>query len=392
MNILEHTLNPYLGKLSEANSSEDLRRLAEYQEVEPEIRRVLSSVLKRNSRKPSSAVSGPIRASAWNVERGTHFEGIVDTLQSHPIMQDSDVYVLTELDYGMARSHNRRVPEELAEALDLNFAFAPCYINLEKGSGLEGSVDGHNELGLHGNALFSKHPILEAHSISIPNGKDKMCGKEKRLGSQNAVVGLIDHPQGRFRVVSVHLDAHSTQKHRAVQMELVLDDLDRFHPELPALIGGDWNTSTYNSKNAFFSIMGYSRRVLMGVRHVIRNHYPYPDRWFERHLFKLLEERGYGYKDLNEPGGCTLHYDVADLAANARMADVIPNWCFWFINWALEKNGGKCSFKLDWFAGKDITPSLDNPPAVIKDVNDPSRPLSDHDPIFLEFNLAQKMT
>jgi hypothetical protein len=28
---------------------------------------------------------------------------------------------------------------------------------------------------------------------------------------------------------------------------------------------------------------------------------------------------------------------------------------------------------------------------VIKDVNDPSQPLSDHDPIFLEFNLNQKM-
>ena len=391
MNILDHNLSPYLGKLSQANSSEELKRLPEYREIGPEVRRILSSVLQRNHVKPAPIDSGPIRVSGWNVERGTHLEGIIDALKSHPIMRLNDIYILTELDYGMARSQNRRVPEELADALDLNFAFAPCYINLEKGSGLESNVDGHNELGLHGNALFSKYPILDAHSVLIPNGKDKMRGKEKRLGSQNAVIALIDHPQGKFRVVSVHLDAHSTQKHRAHQMELVLNDLDRFHPELPALIGGDWNTSTYNSRNAFLTIMGYVRRVLMGVRHVIRNHFPYPDRWFERHLFRLLEDRGYVYKNLNEPGGCTLHYDVKDLAANGRMADWIPNWCFWFINWALEKNDGKCSMKLDWFAGKDIIPALDSLPQVIQDVNDPSQPLSDHDPIFLEFNLIQKV-
>jgi len=349
-------------------------------------------VLQRNQVKPTQVEPGPIRVSGWNVERGTHLEGIIDTLKSHPILRENDVYVLTELDYGMARSQNRRVPEELAKALDLNFAFAPCYINLEKGSGLETNADGHNELGLHGNALFSKYPILGAHSVIIPNGKDKMRGKEKRLGSQNAVIGLIDHPQGQFRVVSVHLDAHSTQKHRAHQMKLVLDDLDHFYPELPALIGGDWNTSTYNSRNAFLTIMGYVRRVVMGVRHVIRDHFPHPDRWFERHLFRLLEDRGYVYKNLNEPGGCTLHYDVKDLAANGRMADWIPNWCFWFINWALEKNDGKCSMKLDWFAGKGVIPAPDNPPKVIQDVNDPSQPLSDHDPIFLEFNLSQKVS
>jgi hypothetical protein len=222
----------------------------------------------------------------------------------------------------------------------------------------------------------------------MPNGKDKMRGREKRLGAQRAVVALIDHPLGRFRAVSVHLDAHSTQKHRAVQMGHILDDLDTFHPELPALIGGDWNTSTYNSRNSFFSIMGYCRRVLMGVRHVIREHYPYPDRWFERHLFRLLEKRGYSYQDLNEPGGCTLHYDVKDLAANGRMADWIPNWCFWFINWALEKNDGKCSFKLDWFAGKKIIPSSEDPPRVIHDVHTPSKNLSDHDAVVVDFMLS----
>jgi hypothetical protein len=62
---------------------------------------------------------------------------------------------------------------------------------------------------------------------------------------------------------------------------------------LPVLIGGDWNTSTYNSRRAVYSIFGFWRRVMMGSGYFIRNHYPHPDRWFERHLFRELESRGW---------------------------------------------------------------------------------------------------
>jgi hypothetical protein len=216
-----------------------------------------------------------------------------------------------------------------------------------------------------------------------------MRGKEKRLGCQRAVAAVIDFPEGPVRMVSAHLDAHSTQRHRKEQMKIILDYLDSYHPELPALIGGDWNTSTHNSRTALYSILGYCRRVLMGVRHVLKNHYPYPDRWFERELFRELERRGFRYRDLNVPGGCTLHYYVDDLAANGRMADWIPNWCFWFINWALAQNEGRCSLKLDWFAGKELEPVTKSSPRIISDVHSRNHPLSDHDPIVLDF-LPQK--
>lgn len=388
MNPLDHSLQPFLQRLAQANSTRELARLPSYQRLKPEIDRVLESVLCENRPFPGDPPLPHIRATAWNIERGIELEGIADVLKTHPRIRYSDLLLLTELDYGMARSGNRIIPSDLASTLDLSYAFAPSYLNLEKGSGLEVSVDGANSFGLHGNAIFSRHPILEPHSIALPNGKDKMRGKEKRLGCQRAVVALIDHPHGMFRAVSVHLDAHSSQKHRMRQMRLILDDLDRFHPDLPALIGGDWNTSTYNSRNALFSILGYSRRVLMGVRHVIKNHYPYPDRWFERHLFGELERRGYRYRDLNAPGACTLHYNVNDLAANGRMADWIPNWCFWFINWALARNEGWCSLKLDWFAGRDLESVPEHPPGVAGEVHDSSAALSDHDPIVLDFKLT----
>jgi hypothetical protein len=120
----------------------------------------------------------------------------------------------------------------------------------------------------------------------------------------------------------------------------------------------------------------------MGVRHVVANHYPHPDRWFERHLFRSLERRNYVYRELNAVGDCTLHYDIEDLAANLNMREWVPGWCFWFINWALERTGGQCSMKLDWFAGKGIQVA-DPAPAVIHGCA-----VSDHDPIVLSFEIS----
>jgi hypothetical protein len=128
----------------------------------------------------------------------------------------------------------------------------------------------------------------------------------------------------------------------------------------------------------------------MGVGNVIKNHYPYPDRWFERGLFRELEKRGWNYRELNEAGACTLHYDVSDMAVNTNMADWVPQWCFWFINWALKKHEGRCSLKLDWFAGKNLAVDIRLRPQVIGELRDEQGTLSDHDAIVLDFIPVQE--
>src|SRR5262245_33892261 len=162
-------------------------------------------------------------------------------------------------------------------------------------------------------------------------------------------------------------------------MRRVLEHLKTLRPVLPVLIGGDWNTTTHNASRALYSILGYCRRVLMGVRHVVTNHYPYPDRWFERRLFRELEQRGYDYRDLNTEGQCTLHYNVSDLAANLNMREWVPDWCFWFINWALARTGGTCSMKLDWFAGRQLRAAA--PGLAVAGLTAGGKAISDHDPI-----------
>ncbi|HVF48882.1 MAG TPA: endonuclease/exonuclease/phosphatase family protein, partial [Pyrinomonadaceae bacterium] len=228
---LEHNLGAHFDALARFPSTKALRASALYAELRAEIEGVLGSVVQEDfaprgvSVAPSSA-SRAIRATAWNIERGTRLEGIIRVLREHPLVGASDVLLLTELDYGMARSLNRFVAREIAESLGFNYVFAPCYLALNKGSGLESEVAGENRQALHGNALLSRYPLRRAHSLALPNGKDKLKGKEKRLGCQRAVVADVEHPSGTFRAVSLHLDAHSTQRHRARPMRIVLDHLE----------------------------------------------------------------------------------------------------------------------------------------------------------------------
>jgi hypothetical protein len=277
---------------------------------------------------------------------------------------------LTEADLGMARSANRAVARELARGLGLHYAFAPCYLNLAKGCGVERDVPGENELGLHGNAVLSRYPISLVRAIPLHNGIDKMSRREKRLGRQTALAADIDFPNLPITAVSVHLDAQSTQRHRRDQMADVIAGIDRHRP---VLLGGDWNTSTYNSSTALTAILGFWQRVMMGVDNVIRNHYLHPYRRFESALFQLLETHGFDYRTPNALGEPTGWYDIGDTKARRNLGEWVPWWCFAFIRWALRNHGGRCPLKLDWFATRGL--ATENP-VVIHGLG-----LSDHHPI-----------
>jgi endonuclease/exonuclease/phosphatase family metal-dependent hydrolase len=373
----------YLQELARFETTKDLEESPAYRSLQAEISGVLSQVWQEELASSAVRNKESIEVVAWNIERGIRVDGIIRLLRAHPELQSADVLLLSEVDWGMARTNNRFITREVAAALGLNYAFAPCYLALTKGAGVEKAANGSNEESLHGNAILSRFPLRAVHSFALPNGKDKMKGAEKRIGCQRAVIADIEHPLGTFRAVCLHLDAHSSQDHRYRQMCGVLDHLQTLSPQLPVLIGGDWNTTTHDTSRALYSILGYFLRVLMGIRSVVSKHYPYPERWFERHLFRELETRGFNYRDLNNPGQCTLHYDVNNIASNLNLGEWLPQWCFWFINWALQRTGGLCSMKLDWFAGQGIKPTAG--PLVLQGLREEGSPVSDHDPIALRF-------
>jgi endonuclease/exonuclease/phosphatase family metal-dependent hydrolase len=390
--VLDHDLNQYFPELLEFESIEETEKSTVYQKIKPTVERILNAVVQENFvpqiKEKTNEKTDFVSALAWNIERGNVFEGIADALKNHRDLKNKDLLLLTELDYGMARSGNRFVARELAQKLALNYVFAPVYIALQKGSGVEEFAAGENTKSLHGLAMFSRFPIENAHAVALPNGKDKMLGKEKRLGYLRALVADIRHPAGVFRAVTVHLDAHSSRKHRRLQMRIILDHLETL-PALPTVIGGDWNTTTYNSQNATRAILGYWRRVMMGVKHVAKNHLPHPQRYFEKNLFDELERRGYEYRKFNEIGVGTLHYHVESIEKNTNLRDWVPEWCFPFIFWAARRVGGKVSGRLDWFAGKGIE-AKGKPKTIGELKDDAGVPLSDHDAIALDFILQNR--
>ena len=374
--LIRDRLAPHFAELRECRSTAELLAHPVYVSLQADIRTVLDTPEMGDFSGQIAPAKPRYRFLAWNLERGIQLDGQLGAFRSHPYLKTCDVLLLTETDVGMARSGNRAVAQELARSLGLYYAFVPCYLNLAKGSGLEYQAEGENKLGLHGNAVLSRYPIRHVRPIHLKNGTDKMAGREKRLGRQTALAADIEFPNYKLTVASVHLDANSSQRHRCDQMRDVIDGLET---DLPVVIGGDWNTTTYNSSRAFHAIMGFFLRVAMGVDNVIDNHYLHPYRRFERELFEMLETRGFDYGGCNVPGEYTTSYDAYDPKTRQTLGEWVPRWCFSSMRWALRNHGGKCPLKIDWFATRGL---LAADPIVIHDLREGSPvALSDHDAV-----------
>jgi endonuclease/exonuclease/phosphatase family metal-dependent hydrolase len=377
--LIKDRIAPYFPALRQCGSTAELLAHPVYAPLRAHIRTVLDTPEMGDFSRKAAPEKPRYRFLAWNLERGIQLDGQIEAFRYHPYLSTCDVLLLTETDVGMARSRNRAVAQELARSLNLHYAFVPCYLNLAKGSGLEYQAEGENDLGLHGNAVLSRYPITRVRPIHLKNGTDKMAGREKRLGRQTALAADIEFTNYSVTVASVHLDANSSQRHRRDQMHDVIRGLET---KLPVIIGGDWNTTTYNSSRAFHAIMGFWLRVFMGVDNVIDNHYLHPYRRFEKQLFALLEARGFDYNACNALGEYTTSYDADDPKTRHNLGEWVPRWCFAFMRWALRNHGGKCPLKIDWFATRDV---LAGDPVVIHDLREGSPvALSDHDAVGMD--------
>lgn len=388
---LTHQLAEYFSLLAGYPSTPALQKSLLFKTVRPKVEEVLATIEYGSYADEPAYQRKPFyRCVAWNVERGMKFAGILSVLKNHPEISKADLLYLTETDIGMARSQNKNIARELALALKMNYFFAPGYLNLTKGNSIEQHLAGDNLVGIHGNALLSRYPLENLRTIPLKNCKDKMRGQEKRLGCQTALVADVVFPLRKLCVVVAHLDAHSSQRQRAGQLKTILAGIkDQRHP---VLLGGDLNTNCYNTRHAFFAFCGFWHKVFRGSDDVIKNHYPYPERYYDRYLFKAFEEGQFDYQSFNETGVGTLHYRVADIRGSHLVREVVPDWCRRIMENKLAKHGGRASLKLDWFAGKWLKPADATgagviAPKVIPDLEYEGMRVSDHDPILVDVDL-----
>jgi len=377
--------HPLRGRVTRRlKKDETLRRLTQF--IEP-LLHTCGEVHRPEAAAPSA--DRTIKAVTWNIERGKRFEALVKTLTTHAEMKDADVFFLTEVDWGMARSGNRNVAAELGKALGLHAYFAPSYFNLTAGHGSERRVTEANAVGLHGKAILSRAPLTDLRVAAMTNATNKLKSKEVRIGQKRSLIGNLMIGGESLTLACVHLDAFSSPKMRAFQFREAVHPLLNGASSTPALVAGDWNTNTMNStsgRTLFLSVL--RQLVVHGPKRMIRAHHAYPQNKFDRPLFRTLKELGLDYEAFNEEGAGTFDLVTDDMEMGQMAKDQFPEWILRWINRIVGKSGGRFSLKLDWFAARGLRPLLKK---VIRLESGPNSPpdgrASDHHPVLLQFTL-----
>ncbi|MGF6228962.1 endonuclease/exonuclease/phosphatase family metal-dependent hydrolase [Inquilinus ginsengisoli] len=183
-----------------------------------------------------------LRVAAWNAERLKYHA------PSAALLRGADVVLLTEADIGMARSGNRHTVRDLAEALGMGWAYGVEFVELGLGDAreCEWHADEDNRVGLHGNAILSRHKLLDPVIIPLDAGGTWFAGRsgnQRRLGGRMAIAARFDTPRPLW-LVAAHLESHSDATDRGRQGERLVAAIDRLVPTgAGVVLGGDFNTA-----------------------------------------------------------------------------------------------------------------------------------------------------
>ena len=284
----------------------------------------------------------PLRVVAWNAQRCRDPARAAEFLRA----TGADVFLLSELDVGMARSEQVNAPRELAGRLGCSAAFAVEFLELGLGDAREQREHAgrENALGFHGGAILARGELVAPEVVRLERSGRWFDGRlgERRVGSRIAVLCRLALAGRELALASLHLESHSDPEERAAQLEAVFDAVERLAPGAPALVGGDVNTHSLGRAEL------EDRERLRAA--LARDPGRLSDPVAHEPLFALAQRRGFAWR-----------------AANLRPA---PTY----------KRDGRGAFQLDWFFARGLEPS---DPAVI-----PSDDLSDHEAIAVSVRLA----
>ena len=174
----------------------------------------------------------------FNMERGICLAETVDFLRECPALRPYDLILANELDSGCARSGERDTAAEIARALGMQYVFGLEFVELKDAA--------H---GFHGNAIFSRWPILWAEVLRLPEQYNWYYDRQKRIGGRNAVFAKLDVQGQKVGAVSIHLENRTSGAGRLQQMKAVLQEVERVFPGIPVVLGGDLNTNTFDGRD-----------------------------------------------------------------------------------------------------------------------------------------------
>jgi endonuclease/exonuclease/phosphatase family metal-dependent hydrolase len=378
---VQHEIRAHYRALRAIRTRKALERSALWAEIAGEAQRVLEGV----ERGDRASVAAPgsrarkLRAVAWNIQRGARLDDLRRAVAAPPFA-DADLFLLSEVDIGLGRSGNRNVARELAETLGMSYAFGVSYLALTDDFGDDaGGVE--NTLAVSGAAVISRHPIGRVENIDLPEIRDKFHSSEKRLGKKRALLAEIALPDGPLVVAACHLDSNASPGQRAHQLTGVLDSIDR-SGVTRALVGGDFNSSTYDLSSTFALARDILHKFLVTGFRATVDQYLTPEKHYERPVFDLLRARHFAVEGFNDRALGTYFYDLTDSYVLAHSQKQVGRLLTRLLVRLLRPWNGCVPVRLDWFAGRNLTPvgaTVERPRAAVD-----GRPLSDHSAVIVD--------
>lgn len=353
----------------------EMRASSEWPSLAPRIEALLHRVRRYEASTAAAATSGSgaVHAVHWNIEHGNWYEQVEGALLTHPKLRDADLLTFNEIDLGMARAGNRDVTGDLARALDRHAVWVPLFLEttLGRDDDLTTAGDRKNEEGLFGIAILSRWPIGEVRIVDLPSPADLQFELERMLGRHVGLIAEVRRPGAPFVAVTAHLEVHRTRRHRAVQMDTLLQALRG--ERRPVIIAGDWNTHTIDRARWHSPFSGAltmlspaaSRRLL------------HPDRGPDHEpLFDRLRAEGFTWEPfVDYAPTLQLRLDRIEEVALARR---VLGGLATGLEPIVERRG---RLRLDWFAGRGWKGGKGE---TVTGLDGPGR-ASDHAPITATF-------
>jgi len=372
-------------------SFDELRRSEFYRTHEIELRRLLDEPRVYQFREPRPRLREFLRVVEWNIERGARLEGIIEVLNSHPVLRFADLLLLNELDDGMIRTGNLNIALELSRALEAHAVFGVEYLELTKGVGDEARMSGENAGALHGNAILTRHAFSNPQIVRLPRCENNFESAERRIGGRIGILLDLQIDASTFSVGNTHLDVVNTPDCRGKQMRAMLLAVNaraRAGDRRSEIVGGDLNTHTFARGTRLRAITN-TAIILNSSREKLSERLSQP----ETREPAIREFARFGY----EVGRCndraaTSQTIVSNLDDPARLPKPIK----WWVNRRIPSGGVLLEFRLDWLAGRGLrafeegeildkqTNTMSVNPQTFRGLTHKGLPLSDHDPIVVD--------
>ena len=179
-----------------------------------------------------------IRVTTWNINRGLQLDGIIEFLAD----SRADLILLQEADISAARTGRRNIPQEIAQALRMNYIFGCEFKELAQGSPISPAY--------HGQTTLSRLPLSNARILRFCEQSafwrprwfiPPLPCLQRRLGGRMALICEIALNGKVLLILNLHLESRGRDELRIRQLSEILAEIGRFPAEMPVLIAGDFN-------------------------------------------------------------------------------------------------------------------------------------------------------